>query len=840
MTKNSVSFRLKCSRGTSHVLTAIGVLGFLCASLCFPALAQVNVLTQHNDNTRSGLNPNETILTPSNVNAATFGPILSRPVDGMIAAQPLYVSNVNIPGQGLHNVVYVATLHDSVYAFDADNATGANASPLWQVNFLNPAAGVTTEPPSNLGCTSTTFLTEMGILGTPVIDAASQTMYVLAKTQENGTYHFRFHALDITTGMEKFGGPVDVNATVTGQLGTLLLSGAAQTMLARPGLLLSNGTVYMAFGSNGCDGGNTRGWVVAYDATTLLQMGVLNDTPNNKAARGNIWQSGSGLASDDNGNIFFSTANGAFDANVGMNDYGSSIVKAGWTSNGLAVTDYFTPYNVSYLNTTDLDIGSAGVVMLPDQPGAHTHLLVGSGKEGSVYLLDRDNMGQFNATDNSQIVQFIPFNGGTVPPHSHTPPGSQVGRMFSTPAYWNGYVYLTGQNQGVTQFALDNGQLDLLNRNANALCCAHTPSISANGSSGGILWIPNGNGFAAYDASDVSLPALYNNSKMGTLAHFNTPMIAGGRVYVGSNLSLQVLGLLGNLQPASGDGQTAAALGTLALPLTAAATDAYTGAPVPGVTVTFSDNKKGGVFSPATAVTDGSGLASTSYTVPKLAGIYTITASYPASATAKFTVNVVGGGATHIKVISGNKQVAALQTALSQPLVVQLLDAYNNGVAGATLTFSDGGKGGTFSAPSVATDATGRAQTYYTTGTKSGAIAFTIAAGSVHQGMGATATPGPAAGMSLVSGNKQSAAAAASLPAALVVKVVDQFNNVVPGASVTFSDGGVGGSFSAATIATDATGKATVTYTLPATPQTVSIAATVPGVTPVSFSETAH
>ena len=152
MTKNSVSFRLKCSRGTGHVLTAIGVLGFLCASLCFPALAQVNVLTQHNDNTRSGLNPNETILTPSNVNAATFGPILSRPVDGMIAAQPLYVSNVNIPGQGLHNVVYVATLHDSVYAFDADNATGANASPLWQVNFLNPAAGVTTEPPSKGGC----------------------------------------------------------------------------------------------------------------------------------------------------------------------------------------------------------------------------------------------------------------------------------------------------------------------------------------------------------------------------------------------------------------------------------------------------------------------------------------------------------------------------------------------------------------------------------------------------------------------------------------------------------------------------------------------------------------
>jgi hypothetical protein len=515
-------------------------------------------------------------------------------------------------------------------------------------------------------------------------------------------------------------------------------------------------------------------------------------------------------------------------------------VKIGWGNDHLVAKDYFTPYNVDYLNSTDLDVGSAGVVMLPDQPGSHPHLLVGSGKEGSVYVLDRDNMGQFNSTDNNQIVQFIPATGGIVPPHSHTPPGSEVGRMFSTAAYWNGYVYLTGQNQGVTQFALDNGQLDLLNRNANALCCAHTPSISANGSSAGILWIPNGNGFAAYDASDISLPTLYNNSKMGTLAHFNTPTIAGGRVYVGANLALQVLGLLGNLQPASGDGQSAAALGTLPFPLTVAATDPYTGAPIAGVTVTFSDNKKGGVFSPSTAVTDGSGLASSSYTVPKLAGTYSITAAYPASTTAKFTVMVVGGAATHIKVISGSKQVVPLQTTLPQPLVVQLLDVYNNGVAGTTLTFSDGGKGGTFSAPSSITDATGRGQTFYTTGTKSGAITFTVAAGSIHQGMAATALAGPAAAMSLVSGNKQSATVSTTLPTALVVKVVDQFNNVVPGASVTFSDGGAGGSFSGATISTDATGKATTTYTLPATPQTVSITAAVSGVTPVNFTETAH
>jgi hypothetical protein len=843
MMRNSAFIAPKHLLGVSRWLTAVAILGLLCSSVTLPALAQVNVLTQHNDNTRTGLNASETILTPANVNASQFGIIATRPVDGLIAAEPLFVSNVNIPGQGVHNVVYVVTLHDSVYAFDGDSASGANANPLWQVSFLNPAAGITTQPAADLGCTSTTGFQEMGILGTPAIDAASQTMYVLAKTKENGAYHFRLHALDITSGMEKFGGSIDVNATVTGKLGALMLNGSSKSMLARPGLLLSQGIVYMAFGSNGCDGQNTRGWVVAYDATTLLQLGVFNDTLDTKAARGNIWQSGSGLASDDNGNIFFSTANGGFDANTGGNDYGSSIMKIGWGNNGgLVAKDYFTPYNVAYLNTTDLDVGSAGVLMLPDQPGPHPHLLVGSGKEGSVYVLDRDNLGQFNPVDNSQIVQFIPFDGNIVPPHSHTPPGSQVGRMFSTPAYWNGFVYLTGQNQGLTQFALDNGQMILLNRNDNALCCAHTPSISANGTTNGILWVPNGNGFVAFDASDASLPALYTNSKMGTLAHFNTPVIAGGRVFVGANLNLQVLGLLGNLQATSGSGQTAPSQGTLPLPFQVAATDPYTGAPVAGLTVTFSDGGKGGVFNPptATAVTDASGLASISYTVPKLAGTYTITATYPTSRTATFPITVVGGIATHIVVVSGNKQTGPLQTTFPLPLVAQLSDASNNGVPGGTITFSVPLNGGTFSTNSVVTDSKGRAQTFYTSGTKSGAIAVTVTSGAFHQGMSETVQPGPATGMTIVSGNNQKAASASTLPAKLVAKVVDQFGNGIPGQSVTFSDGGVGGVFSASPITTDAAGKATVTYTLPPTPQVVHVTASVSGVGSVTFTETAQ
>ena len=812
-------------RGVSHSITTAAILSLLCLSFALPAPAQVNVLTQHNDNTRSGLNANETFLTPANVNPAKFGTLFTQPVDGLVAAQPLYLANVNIPGQGIHNVVYVVTLHDSVYAFDADNNTGANASPLWSVSFLNPAAGITTEPVVELGCGSTTGFTEMGILGTPVIDAASSTMYVLAKTEENGTYHFRLHAMDIATGMEKLGGPLDVNAAVNGKAGALMLTSAAKFMMARPGLLLSQGTVYLAFGSDGCDGGGTRGWVVAYDATTLLQLGVFNDALDTKSAHGNIWQSGGGLATDDNGNIFFATANGPFDANLGNNDYGSSIVRLGWGAGGLALQDYFTPYNQAYLGSNDLDLSSAGVTILPDQPGPHPHLIVGSGKEGSIYLLDRDNMGHFNSVNNSQIVQFLEFG---------------VGHMFSTAAYWNGNVYFTGQNQGVSQFSLNNGQLTLVGRNTNAMCCPHTPSISANGNSNGILWVANGNGFVAFDASDMTKPTLYNNLKMGTLAHFNTATIANGRVYVGTNLSLQVLGLLGNLAPVSGNGQSATVLTTLPSPLSVVATNPYTGQPIPGVTITFSDGGKGGTFNPVSPVTNASGQASTSYTTPKTAGTYSVTAVGPALTKAIFAVTALPGPATKIVVLSGNKQTGPLQTTFPLPFVVKLEDIDNNGVPGGTMNFSDGGKGGTFSPASVVTDSTAKARTFYTTGTKSGTIAFTITSGSLHQGMYDTILAGPATGISVVLGNNQSANRSTVLPTVLAAKVVDQFNNVVPGAAVTFSDNGAGGSFSVNPAITDSTGKATVSYTLPPTPQTVNITTSISGGAFVSFTETAQ
>jgi hypothetical protein len=808
-----------------RLLKAAGIFCLLSGLLAVPMFGQMSVLTQHNDNTRSGAYTGETILTPSNVSAATFGVIASLPVDGMISAQPLYVSNVNIPGMGLHNVAYVVTLHDSVYAFDADNFS--SATPLWQVNFLNPAAGITTEPPAELGCISTTNNTEMGILGTPVIDPASSTIYVVAKTKENGTYHFRLHAMDLGTGFEKFGGPVDVNGTVTGKIGPISLITSGKSMMARPGLLLSQGILYMAFGSNGCDAGGTRGWVLAYGASSLLQMGVFNTAPDSTIAHGNIWQSGGGLASDDNGHIFFSTANGPFDANVGNADYGSSVLKIGWGANGLGILDYFTPFDQADLSNRDEDIGSAGVTMLPDQPGAHPHLIVASGKTGDVYLIDRDNMGHFNPTDNSQIVQYLPLG---------------VGRMFSTASYWNGSVYFTGQVQGYSKFSLVNGQLSLDGRNSYQLCCPHTPSISANGNSNGILWSANGSGFVALDASDLNRAPLYTNSKLGILAHFNTPTPANGKVFVGSNLALQVLGLLGKLQATSGNGQAVPVLGTSSAPFQVTATDAYTGAPVVGATVTFKDGGKGGSFSPngGVVVTDASGHASAFYTAPGLGGTYTLTASYTASTTASFTVKVVGTTPTHIVVVSGSKQTGPEQTAFPAPLVVKLADVHGIGVPGATMTFSAVVNGGTFAPVSVVTDVNGLAQTIYTSGTKSGAIGITATSGTLHQGLSATVQPGPPTAISVLSGNSQKAPAGTQLAANITAKVVDKFGNGIPGLTVTFSDGGVSGSFAAAQIVTDVQGRAIATYMLPATPQVVHVVAILSGVGSVTFTETAQ
>src|SRR5262249_44134286 len=379
------------------------------------------MLTNHNDGSRTGANLAETVLKPSNVNTTSFGKLFSYPLDGVSYAEPLYLANVNVPGQGFHNIVYVATEHDSVYAYDAD---GLGSTPIWKDSFINPAAGVTTVPAADTGeCCD--IAPEIGITGTPVIDPQTGTLYVVAKTKEvsGGTtsYVQRLHALDIATGAEKFGGPVVISATVTGS-GV----GSSGNQLPfdplhenqRPGLLLLNGVVYMGFSSHG-DNEPYHGWILGYNAGTLQQTMAYCVTRNGEGA--GVWQSGGGLATDSTGSIYFVTGDGTFDANTGGADYGDSFVRL--TTNG-TVADYFTPHDQSTLNAGNIDLGAGGILLLPDQAGAHTHELVSAGKNGTLYLVDRDNMGHFNANNDSQIVQSLPniFPNGTPEPGNFSSP----------------------------------------------------------------------------------------------------------------------------------------------------------------------------------------------------------------------------------------------------------------------------------------------------------------------------------------------------------------------------------------------------------------------------------
>ena len=346
-----------------------------------------SVLTWHNDNSRTGQNLRETILTPANVNSTQFGKKFTRPLDGQTFAQPLYVPNVSIPGQGTHNVVYVATENDSVYAFDAD---GTPTRPLWQRDFTNSAQGITAVPCADIPACPVGPVA--GITGTPVIGSASKTLYVVAFTKENGSYFQRLHALDITTGAEKFGGPVVIQASVQGTGagsvgGTIAFDPLIQNQ--RPALLLAKGVVYIGWASFG-DRDNYHGWVLGYAASTLQQVAVFNDTPN--GSQGGIWQGGGGLAAGPCGNIFLQTGNGTFDANtIGGVDYGDSFLKLSATG-GLSVLDYFTPDNQATLDSLDLDLGSGAGLIPPKQSGAFPNEIISAGKQGIIYVVNRDHM----------------------------------------------------------------------------------------------------------------------------------------------------------------------------------------------------------------------------------------------------------------------------------------------------------------------------------------------------------------------------------------------------------------------------------------------------------------
>jgi PQQ-like domain len=510
--------------------------------------ANVNVTTYHNDNSRTGQNLQETILTTSNVNSTKFGKIFSQPIDGYSYSQPLYVSNVAIPSRGVHNVIYVATMNDSVYAFDADSNTGSNAQPLWHVSFTNPAAGITTVPTSNLHCTDA-ITTQVGIMSTPVIDTTSNTMYVVARTLENGDYYFRLHALDISTGTEKLGGPVAIEASAPGtgpgsSGGSISFNSQLENQ--RAALLLQNGLVYISWGSL-CDYGHYHGWMMAYDASTLAQTAVWLTTPDGQ--EGAIWQSGNGPAGDSSHNTFIAVANGTFDIDRGGSDYGQSIVKVGPPAGGVfPILDYFTTYNALTYNLTDLDIGSSGLTLLPEQPGPYPHLLIQGDKTGDLFLINRDAMGSFDPDNDNQIVQYIP--------------AADAG-MWSSPAWWNNNVYIGGSGDYLKSFSFNTTTGLLSSTPASQTVAKYgypgtTVSISSNGISNGIVWALNNGQYAsltgvavlnAYDATNLG-KRLYSTSQnsardnAGLPVKMTVPTIANGKVYITTQTVLIVYGLL--------------------------------------------------------------------------------------------------------------------------------------------------------------------------------------------------------------------------------------------------------------------------------------------------------
>jgi len=501
------------------------------------------IATAQYDNARTGANLLETILTPQNVNVGQFGRIAFFPVDGDVYAQPLYVPKLQIPGSGSHNVVFIATEKDSVYAFDAD---ATSTEPLWQVSFVDAKKYIS--PVSNRDVFCPFIQPDVGITSTPVIDLSSKTLYALARTREaeNGKWVFRqkLHALDLVTGAEKLGGPITIRASFQGDK-SLFSKGVTEfdplRENQRAALLLVNNNVFITWASS-CDVGPYYGWVMSYDARTLKQTGVLNVSPGAKES--GIWQADAGPAADGSGNVYLITGNGKFTAASGGRDYGDSVLKIALTPNGLAVRDYFTPADQEHLNDTDGDFGSGSPILLPDQPAPHSHLLLAAGKSAKLYELDRDNLGHFHAADDSNAVQVVPA-------------GAQ---SFGAPAYWNGHVFYFLMNDYLRDYALQNGRLSAQpvaksNTNIND---PGTPAISANGAKNGIVWIVSTkvwNGpdqpavLFAYDAADVSRE-LYNSTQnptrdgAGYALRFTIPTIANGRVYVPTKRRIDVFGLL--------------------------------------------------------------------------------------------------------------------------------------------------------------------------------------------------------------------------------------------------------------------------------------------------------
>lgn len=518
------------------------------------------VLTYHNNNARTGANTNETQLTRANVNPQSFGLLMHYDVDAYVYTQPLVVPGVVIPRRGTHDVVYIATENDTVYALDAVSQGGPGAGVLWQ-RSLGEGINVVTNHEFG-GRYHNNVLQDMlprvGITGTPVIDADSGTLYVVAVNREVTTttnYYQRLHALDIATGAERPNSPVNITATYPGHGNTSVngvLTFNPRQQNQRCALTLAGGVLYIAYSSY-ADTDPYQGWIIGYDAHTLqpLPKQVFNTAPDatvavfgSHAGEGALWMGGNGLCVDEHSNLFFEVANGSFDADQGGDDYGDSFLRLA-TTGGIAVIDYFTPFNQAALQAADADLGAGGPVLLPDEAGsaAHPHLIAGAGKEGKVYLVDRDHMGHYNPTNDDQIVQSFQMNSG---------------RIFSTPAYFNHTLYYQGIGGVMRAYAIQNAHL-----NPTPTSMSHTsfsgfgttPSVSANGTNDGIVWAIQTDGATrggpavlhAYNSDNLA-DELYNSRQEaerdnpGIAVKMTVPTVVNGRVYVGVQGGLAVFG----------------------------------------------------------------------------------------------------------------------------------------------------------------------------------------------------------------------------------------------------------------------------------------------------------
>ncbi len=527
-----------------------------------PNPATQNMVTYHNDNARSGADTNEVLLTLANVNVSTFGRLLQYVTDGLVIAQPLYVSGMVIPGLGAHNVVFAATENNTVYAFDADSNSGSNGGIIWKTN-LGLAVSSFVDEFGNRGTGSyyPDIDPVVGITGTPVIDLASGTLYVDVHTREIGiatNYFHRIHAINITNGTERSYSPAAVTNSVTG-VGIDSSNGIvrfnAKQHLQRPGLMLAGGNLYVAFGSY-ADTDPYHGWVVGFNASNLQSSAnnVFCTTPNAStavfginAAEGGLWMGGDGPCADSSNNLYFVTGNGSFSASTNGGDYGDSFVKLSTTSNSMAIADYFTPYNQAAMAANDTDLGSGGAILLPDSVGSatHPHLMIGCGKDGTLRLVDRDNMGHFNPANDNQVVQEVP---------------GAIAGSWSTPAYFNNQIYFQGNSDVMRAFFISNAVITPTPVSKSMVtfggfASGGTPCISANGTNNAIVWALQSDGSGtggaailhAFNATNLA-QELYNSGQNfprdnpGSAIIMTTPTVVNGKVIVGTQYALSVYG----------------------------------------------------------------------------------------------------------------------------------------------------------------------------------------------------------------------------------------------------------------------------------------------------------